>query len=403
MITEVDNAFPHVSIVLSDPSGRPADQQMVIEGSDSDEGGEEYSGPSSGEVSHDISAAQETADNPKTAAARARVGAAFEKFRKNHAVSVGVFDGFLFSRQQQGCVASTLWTERSHLCTYIKRKYQQDFSESGSFKDLLKSLTKQHKPRQARVLTQPELISFLRDAPNEGNPLRFKIIALICYFGVARIADIDKLDWNEVVIRETDVIVTLHQAKSAVAVAEAEIIVPKMFDTIDVHALFVLYKDVQIEKTGQVWKQFQKGKWTRSVVGHNTLAKTPRKIAEFLKLPDPQLYTGHCLRRSAATAMGNNGATLNQLMHAGGWHSSTMARRYVETSAVELQQAANLLAASAGNAMGPVSAPAPALPPAPAPAPAPALAPVPPPAPAPGPASTPVNTFTFTNCSFTFN
>ena len=38
--------------------------------------------------------------------------------------------------------------------------------------------------------------------------------------------------------------------------------------------------------------RYENGKCVRQVVGHHTLSSVPRKIAEFLKLPDVELYTG---------------------------------------------------------------------------------------------------------------
>lgn len=41
---------------------------------------------------------------------------------------------------------------------------------------------------------------------------------------------------------------------------------------------------------------YRSGKCTRQSVGINTIGSIPRKIAEYLKLPNPSTYTGHCFR-----------------------------------------------------------------------------------------------------------
>lgn len=46
---------------------------------------------------------------------------------------------------------------------------------------------------------------------------------------------------------------------------------------------------------------YQNGKCARQVVGINKFGSNPSQVAEFLKLPNAKLYTGHCFRRSSAT------------------------------------------------------------------------------------------------------
>ena len=49
-------------------------------------------------------------------------------------------------------------------------------------------------------------------------------------------------------------------------------------------------------------------KWVRSPIGVDTLAKVPRYIADFLKLPKTEEYTSHSFRRSSATLAAEGGA-----------------------------------------------------------------------------------------------
>ncbi|KAJ4447032.1 hypothetical protein ANN_09020 [Periplaneta americana] len=55
-------------------------------------------------------------------------------------------------------------------------------------------------------------------------------------------------------------------------------------------------------------------------------------IATFLKLEDPDLYTGHDFRRTSATLLNNReGDTLTDESH-GGWFYASVAEEYVENS-----------------------------------------------------------------------
>jgi lambda repressor-like predicted transcriptional regulator len=60
------------------------------------------------------------------------------------------------------------------------------------------------------------------------------------------------------------------------------------------------------------------------------MGKISKEIASFLRLPNPELYTGHCFRRSSATHLANHGGSLLTIKRHGGWKSSTVAESYVD-------------------------------------------------------------------------
>ena len=64
----------------------------------------------------------------------------------------------------------------------------------------------------------------------------------------------------------------------------------------------------------------------------NTFGSMPTKIAEFLELPNPKSYTGHCFRRSSATILAAKGVDLLSVKRHGGWKSSTVAEGYIQDS-----------------------------------------------------------------------
>lgn len=53
--------------------------------------------------------------------------------------------------------------------------------------------------------------------------------------------------------------------------------------------------------------QYHAGKCSNQVVGLHSIAKVPFLIAQYLELPDPSSYTGHCFRRSPASLLGGTG------------------------------------------------------------------------------------------------
>lgn len=57
-----------------------------------------------------------------------------------------------------------------------------------------------------------------------------------------------------------------------------------------------------------------------------------RDIAQYLNLPDANLYTGHAFRRTSATLLADSGADITTLKRHGGWRSSNVAEGYIENS-----------------------------------------------------------------------
>ena len=59
--------------------------------------------------------------------------------------------------------------------------------------------------------------------------------------------------------------------------------------------------------------------FTKQHLGIGQIKQVPKFIASFLKLDEPEKYTGHALRGTAATEMANQGASNRQLMQKFGW------------------------------------------------------------------------------------
>lgn len=88
----------------------------------------------------------------------------------------------------------------------------------------------------------------------------------------------------------------------------------------------------QNAKTDRMLMQYRKGKCVNQVMGKHSIAKIPKEIAAFLKLPEPNLYTGHSYRRSGTTIAADAGASVEDLMRLGPWKSIAVCQRYVQDS-----------------------------------------------------------------------
>lgn len=79
-------------------------------------------------------------------------------------------------------------------------------------------------------------------------------------------------------------------------------------------------------------------------LGVHKFEEVPQLIAEYLGLEEPHRYTGHCFRRSSATAYANSGGNLTGLKQLGGWKSDSVCQGYVDDTLSNKKQRCELLA-----------------------------------------------------------
>lgn len=104
---------------------------------------------------------------------------------------------------------------------------------------------------------------------------------------------------------------------------------------------------IENSKDSRFFMGYRRGKCFNQPVGKNTFYRIPQIIATFLKLPNPERYTGHCFRRTSATLLVNAGMDVLGLKRHGGWKSATIAESYVADSIYQkLETAKKILNAS---------------------------------------------------------
>jgi hypothetical protein len=81
----------------------------------------------------------------------------------------------------------------------------------------------------------------------------------------------------------------------------------------------------QHTKHTRFFEIYRNNKCSTHPVSINTFAKIPCTVAQFLKLDQPQLYTGHCFRRSSALILSDSGADFATIKRLGGWKSTSVA------------------------------------------------------------------------------
>lgn len=78
-------------------------------------------------------------------------------------------------------------------------------------------------------------------------------------------------------------------------------------------------------------------------VGKGKIGAIPKDIAIYLKLEDPERYTGHAFWRTSATILVDQGADEQTLKRHGGWKSSNVAQGYINESLFNKKNTSNLI------------------------------------------------------------
>ncbi|CAB0034348.1 unnamed protein product [Trichogramma brassicae] len=68
--------------------------------------------------------------------------------------------------------------------------------------------------------------------------------------------------------------------------------------------------------------KYSNGKCSDQPVGINMIGTIPNKIASFLNLANPELYTGHCFRRTAVRLLVEAGGTMTDVKKLAGYPSA---------------------------------------------------------------------------------
>ncbi|CAM9926110.1 unnamed protein product, partial [Heterosigma akashiwo] len=253
---------------------------------------------------------------------------------------------FLFHlRRDHNFTASTLWTMASAINKRIKFFWHQDLIKDPTVKDLLKSWSDKDLKKKSRSFTRDQLMRFLKDAPNTPEWLQKKAVAIAATYGGLRISelvyllDTDILEWNKFCIR-----ICIRQSKTDKKGEGYQYIIKRAPEVSDPNPYLIF--EQYIEKleddmpysvgtsNQRFWLKYdvKLGKFVNSPVGKNLLAKVPSEIAEFLGLPNPEEFTGHCFRHTFANILANSGCSKVQLQQAGRWKSGAACDGYLANS-----------------------------------------------------------------------
>lgn len=233
--------------------------------------------------------------------------------------------------------ASSLWQAFSCLSKYFLVCLNINLDDNLLLKDFLKRLNKTYLPKKSAIFSRNEIDSFLTLSSNVVVNCAF----VVGLFGLSRISEMCSLIFENVTKLDDSFQFFVPQSKTDQA--------KKGFTFCVVHPYAIhisKYWDLfSVEnRTGRFFRILVNGKPSAKVIGKNSLSKIPYDVAVALSLPNPESYTGHCLRRTAATLLAESGVSKITLKLAGRWKSDTVCDGYIDDSKNSKINIANALA-----------------------------------------------------------
>lgn len=242
---------------------------------------------------------------------------------------------FYFQEISKNFQPSTMWSKYSMVKSMLKLKKNVDISRHFKLIAFLKKKMVGFRPKKSKALSHEDVGTFLSTAPDDIY-LLIKVATIFGVAGACRREELTYLLCENVVEQKELFLVKIpdsktHQSRSFVVTGEKNL------------NLIKKYISLRPKSTPhqRFFVNFQKGKCTNQTVGINKFGKMPSNVAAFLRLPNPETYTGHCYRRSSATMLADAGVDITNLKRLGGWQSTKVAESYVDESMGNKKRIAN--------------------------------------------------------------
>ncbi|KAL7297092.1 hypothetical protein TKK_0009516 [Trichogramma kaykai] len=200
-----------------------------------------------------------------------------------------------------------------------------------NLKILLKNNCKGYQPKQSRTLEWNEVERFINKAPDIDH-LATKVMLILGICGGLRCEELVNLKIQNVKDEGHRFIVAVYRKKTE---HPQEFMVGELF--YEKVKKYISLRPAE-KFTDRLLIRYEKGECVRQVIGINKIGETSYEVAKHLGLDNPKKYTGHCLRRTAASLLSESGANLQSVRQMGGWRSDHVAQLYIEHSKYNRQK-----------------------------------------------------------------
>lgn len=236
-----------------------------------------------------------------------------------------------FSNKSKVFKPSTMWSHYSMLRTTISINNNVDISKFTNLIAFLKRNADGYRPRKSKTFSKEDFSRFLIEA-DDHIYLGLKVIFIVGMAGGCRKNELLCMRTEDVSDCDSFIKISVPNTKTKIA----RIFTITEGDVAEINLIAVVRKYIQMRprhvQNNRFFLGYRNGKCIIQPVGINTFSDIPKRIATFLGLQSPELYTSHAFRRSSATLLSDSGADLQTLKRHGGWKSNVVAESYVDES-----------------------------------------------------------------------
>lgn len=321
----------------------------------------EDSGSSSPSSSSSKSSSSDSGMRPSKS--KKQYGKAWEDFlehigyteRMRRAPKESEYEGYFKHLLKEGRAISTLWSVYSMLSNGHLSRYNVTLKQAyPKLATMLKNKSKTHKPKKAKSFTREEIVRYMRTPSPTVSEGQNKALVALAWYGGLRCAELRNISVGDITPTVSPAgsplgfRVAYEGAKTDANNAGRSFIVPETEEDGNVFAACLRAHLHALNDSGFTTgpiarhKHPQKNVFVDRVVGRNYHYQLPVHIAKTLALPVAG-YSGHSLRRSAALAAADGGASTFQLRRHFGWRTEATPQRYVDNSLAQNQVMAGLM------------------------------------------------------------
>lgn len=249
---------------------------------------------------------------------------------------------------------STIWSTFSKLNGTHSKLYGSRLQQWPRIQTLLKSYAHNYQRKKASAFTHEEILEFLNSPLDTAYWLLRKAAVSISYCGGLRGCELRSLNVADLELTNEGVWITFNPGKARGEVVSSKFLVPfsdQPDENMGIHVRRYLdqLKKLQLLQ-GELLKTVadKNNTFLGRPMGKNTLAKIGVDVAQMLGLDEPNKYTGHTFRRTAARRAADAGANLVQLKRHFNWQGDNVAMQYIDGSTHHSKKMAKMIAGGSG-------------------------------------------------------
>lgn len=230
-----------------------------------------------------------------------------------------------FKELSEKYASSTLWVNYSMLRSTLSIHHNINMASYVRLRNFLKRTSKSFQSIQSttKTFTTKEINKFISEAP-DAIYLVTKVALIIGVIGACRKGELRSLTIKDVQDIGTEMLITVLDSVTKNC---------RQFKIADhfykICKQYLDLRPINMQSTA-FFVNYQKGKCIAQNIGINKIGRMANEIAKFLKLPNPEMYTGRCFKNTSEQ-LDEQGGAIFALTHGQGCATQIHPNCYVKT------------------------------------------------------------------------